>query len=150
VLFGCLDEDPPRLKLVELSSTNKLAYFDLATDVSEDGSQYGGRVLASIAGERCLSCMGMLDQKALRSATETEDQRVEDERIYGVRRAALEGGGPSVVSINGVVASLAVTECLVWITGMRPAVPFLTYHAERGIVTTSRDRPAAHCYFCGR
>jgi len=94
--------------------------------------------------------MQMLDQAALRAVTETEGQRAEDERIYGMRRAALGGGGPAVVSLNGVVASLAVTEFMVWITGMRTPNPLLVYHAERGIVAISRDGPAAHCYYCGR
>jgi len=57
VLFGCLDEDPPRLRLVELSSTNKLAYFDLATDVSEEaGSTAGGSLRQSTASDACPAC----------------------------------------------------------------------------------------------
>lgn len=150
VVFGCLDEDPPRLALVELTSPGHLPYFDLATDVSLDGTQYGGRVLVSLGGERCLFCMGMLDQRALRRATQTPDQRAEDDRIYGISRDALGAAGPSVVSLNGVVAALAVTEFMVWITGMRDPRRYLVYHAESGIVTRSQDPPAPHCPKCGR
>lgn len=150
VVFGALDDDPPRLALVELTSPSHLPYFDLATDVSTDGTQYGGRVLASIDGERCLFCMGMLDQRALRGATQTEEQKAEDDRIYGVNRETLGGAGPAVVSLNGVVASLGVTEYMAWVTDMRDPNRYLVYHGERGLVTRSQDRPAAHCPLCGR
>ncbi len=150
VIFGCLDEDPPRLTLVELSSQHRLPYLDLATDVSEDGKQYGGRTLVSIAGERCLSCMGMLDQRALRTANATPKQRAEEDRVYGIHRDALELAGPSVVSLNGVVASLAVTEYMVWITGMRGPQRYLVYKGEMGIVVRSLDKPAVVCAYCGR
>jgi molybdopterin-synthase adenylyltransferase len=150
VVFGCVDNDVARLTLVELTSAQRLPYFDLATDVSDDGAAFGGRLLVSLDGERCLFCMGMLDQRQLREATQTPEQRAADDRIYGVRRSALEGTGPSVVSINGALASLAVTEFMVWITGMRLPWRYLVYHGARGIVTASQDRRAAHCPYCGR
>ena len=56
----------------------------------------------------------------------------------------------TVVSLNGVVASLAVTEFMVWITGMRDPKRCLVYHAESGIVTRSQDPPAPQCPKCGR
>lgn len=150
VLFGCLDEDSPRLRLLELSSAVRRPYLDLATDVGADGRVYGGRVLVSIDGERCLFCMGLLDEDAIRRAAQTEEQRAEDDRIYGVRRGALGGAGPSVVSINGVVASVAATEFMVWATGMRDPRRYLVYRAERGIITLPSDQPLEHCPFCRR
>jgi hypothetical protein len=56
--------------------------------------------------------------------------------------------GPSVVTINGVVASLAMTEFMAAVTGLRPAVPVLTYHGNRGIVTRSSEPPVPDCYYC--
>ena len=44
------------------------------------------------------------------------EQRAVRDRIYGVKRGALGETGPMVVSINGVVASLAVTEFVVLLT----------------------------------
>src|SRR5438093_1196106 len=79
----------------------------------------GGRVVFAKDGERCLSCLGELDQHALARATMTAEQRVADDKIYGIERNALTDGGPSVVSVNGVVASLAVTEFMAWKTGLR-------------------------------
>jgi hypothetical protein len=75
-------------------------------------------------------------------------ERAADERIYGVKRELLGGAGPAVVSINGVVASLAVTEFLALVTGLRDPFGKLTYRADLGTVTRSNDKPAAGCYYC--
>jgi len=77
-----------------------------------------------------------------------EREREADERIYGVARGALRGPGPSVVSVNGVVASLAVTEFMVYVTGLRAPAAQLTYRADLGTVTKSLDRPTEGCYYC--
>jgi len=55
--------------------------------------------------------------------------------------------GPSVVSINGVVASLAVTEFMLHFTGKRMAQPFLNYMGNRGIVN-KRNKLDDDCYYC--
>jgi hypothetical protein len=76
------------------------------------------------------------------------EQREADPRFYGVDRDALAGAGPAVVSINGVVASLAVTEFMVFVTGLRDPVGQLTYRADMGVVRASLDRPSPDCYYC--
>lgn len=44
VVFGCLDEDSPRLRLTELCSMGAKPYFDLATDTTDpDSPTFGGR-----------------------------------------------------------------------------------------------------------
>lgn len=65
-------------------------------------------------------------------------------------RASLcfEHPGPSVVSMNGVVASLAVTEFMVGVTGLRRPAPHLTYRGDRAVVRASTDQPEADCYYC--
>jgi hypothetical protein len=52
------------------------------------------------------------------------------------------------VSINGVVASLAMTELMLHITGIRAAKPVLTYRGELGKVFMSTDPVAESCYYC--
>jgi hypothetical protein len=101
-------------------------------------------------GQRCLVCLDELDQHALARARMTEEQRQADDRIYGVDRRALGETGPSVVSINGVVASLGVTEFLMWITGLREPRGFLNYRADRGSVGARRDPERTYCDYCQR
>lgn len=147
LLFGCVDDDPARLELVRATSTRALPYIDLASDVTADG-EFGGRVVFSAEGERCLSCLGELDQHALARTQMSPEQRAADDSIYGVDRAALGGTGPSVVSVNGVVASLAVTEFLAWVTGLRPPRGYLNFRGDLGTVGSRKDPKRTFCHYC--
>lgn len=147
VLFGCLDDDAARLELVRHASIHAQPYVDLASDVAPTG-EFGGRILFAKDGQRCLSCAGELDQHALARAQMTEHQRAADDEIYGIDRAALGAGGPSVVSVNGVVASLAVTEFMVWRTGLREPVGHLNYRGDRATIGRRADPDRGYCYYC--
>ena len=147
VLFGCVDGDPARLELVRHASAHALPYIDLASDVMPDG-EFGGRIVFAKDGERCLSCLGELDQHALARAQMTPEQRAADDRIYGIEREALDDGGPSIVSVNGVVASLAVTEFMAWRTGLREPAGYLNYRGDRGTVGSRSDPEREFCGYC--
>lgn len=149
IVFACLDRDLHRVAVIERCVGNDVPFFDLATDVDDRaGLVYGGRVLFSGDRERCPFCMDLLDQEQLREDTMTAATREAHDRIYGIDRAALDGTGPSVVSINGVVASLAVTEFMVWRTGLRQPNGLLNYRADQGGVRVSRDAPREGCPYC--
>jgi molybdopterin/thiamine biosynthesis adenylyltransferase len=150
VVFGCLDRDIHRLELLEVITRHAKPCFDLATDVIGEGEDlaYGGRMVLC-DGTRCLVCLpDLLDQEAIARDRLSPDLRDADRRIYGVNRDDLAGTGPAVVSINGVVASLSVTEFMVLVTGLRQPAPQLTYRADVGTVRRSTDQPAADCYYC--
>jgi molybdopterin/thiamine biosynthesis adenylyltransferase len=144
VLFSCVDSDRIRLELTTACARHRTPFFDLASDTGRDW--YGGRVLFSGSGKRCGVCMDLFNQNALRE--ETEGQRRERAAIYGVDVDALADSGPAVISINGLVASLAVTEFLKWRTGLDDPIALATYRADLGVVRTSRDDPQADCYYC--
>ena len=95
----------------------------------------------------CLSCTDVLNQPAIRQAFSTEGQREEEARTYGVPQTGLVTG-PSVVSLNGILASVAVTEFMVETTGIRSALRSLEYNGMMGRLVLDRDPPAADCYFC--
>lgn len=150
VVFGCLDRDIHRLELLEKTSRYARPCLDMATDVigAEEDLVYGGRVVLC-DGKRCLVCLPeLLNQEAIALDRMNPDLREADRRIYGVDRADLAGTGPAVVSVNGVVASLAVTEFMVLVTGLRGPAGQLTYRADRGTVSRSNDQPAPDCYYC--
>jgi hypothetical protein len=150
-IFGCLDDDLSRVALIELCAQNRIPFFDLATDTGSDesGPWYGGRVLFSGEGERCPSCMDLLDQQAMAREAMNDEQRVVDERLYGLQRDLLGATGPAVVSLNGVVASLGVMEWMVWVAGLREPRPLLEYRGGAGVVFANADLPAEDCYYCG-
>jgi molybdopterin-synthase adenylyltransferase len=149
VVFGCLDRDVPRLQLTELCARYAKPLFDLASDVGGDDHDlwYGGRVVLC-DGTRCLSCLGLLDQQEMARDSMSPDQREAHDRIYGIARAALHNTGPMVVSINGAVASIAVTEFMVLVTGLREPFAHLNYLAHQQVIRRSIDPPEPGCYYC--
>lgn len=146
VVFGCVDNDGPRLVLLELCCSLRKPYIDVATDVPAPGC-FGGRMAFTGIGKGCLACREELDQAEVRRYFATPEQRIEDDKIYGIDRSALGTIGPSVVFLNGTLASLAVTEFATFITALRPPLPYLTYRGEMGIVTTTKA-PGSGCYYC--
>lgn len=147
-VFGCLDNDGPRLVLLELCCASRRPYIDVATDVPGPGA-FGGRMVFTGIGKGCLSCREELDQKEVWRFFASPQQRAEDDKIYGIDRAALGMSGPSVVFLNGVVASLAVTEFVAFVTGLRQPIPQLNYRGEMGIVTTPKFSSSG-CYYCNQ
>ncbi|MFQ5803613.1 MAG: ThiF family adenylyltransferase [Candidatus Methylomirabilales bacterium] len=154
-LFGCVDREGVRLILNELCAAYGRPYFDVASEiVPEDGLAYGGRVFAIWDGNGCLVCSGVLDLAEAQQDLSRPEGRRDLEPIYGVDRTLLGDPGPSVVSINGVVASLAVTEFMVAVTGIRPPQRLLNYyghlvpHRGERPVTVSVDEPWPDCYYC--
>ena len=148
--FGCVDDDRVRLELITFCGRNRIPYFDLATDTGGDDRDrwYGGRVLFSDVGQRCPACMDLLDQVSLRRSAMSGEELEVERRIYGVRADDLGASGPSVVGLNGVVASLAVMEWMVWATGLRLPNALLEYRGQAGGVFVSRDDPQPGCYYC--
>jgi hypothetical protein len=91
-----------------------------------------------------------LDPEELARGGLDEAQRAARDRIYGVRVAALGARGASVVSLNGVVASLGLTELMVAVTGLREPAMVLRYRGDLARITRVRDEPTRPCPYCGR
>ncbi len=148
-VFGCLDSEGARLVLTELCAAYAKPYIDLASDVIPgQPPTYGGQVCVAWDGQGCLVCDGLLDVGEAQAELAGIGDRKNREALYGVERAALGRSGPSVVSINGVVASLGVTEFVVGVTGLRAPQRVLTYRGQFGRVATTTDAPAPNCYYC--
>ncbi|MDQ4143151.1 MAG: ThiF family adenylyltransferase [Actinomycetota bacterium] len=150
LVFGCLDKESPRLVLTDHCSRYGLPYFDLATDTGgAEEDWYGGRVVSCI-GDSCLSCLDLLDQRQIRLEQMTDEERQAEERLYGLEGRVLGASGPAIVSVNGVVASMAVTEFMAYVTGIRTPARQLTYRGDLPRVTSSRDAPRDGCPYCSR
>lgn len=150
-VFGCVDNDSSRFVLNELCAAYCLPYFDLASDIiPESPLSYGGRVTVAWDGNGCLYCSDILDMKEVQIELDNPDVIRERDAIYGLKRSLLAETGPSVVSINGVIASVAVTEFAVSITGIRKPRRNITYHGHLGKATDGIDEPYADCYYCKR
>ena len=149
IVFGCLDRDLPRLQLTALCAVYTRTLFDLASDVGSGNGDiwYGGRVLLC-DGTRCVVCLNLLDQQEMARDSMSPDQREKHDRIYGIPRTELGDTGPMIVSVNGAVSSIAVTEFIALITGLRPPLAHLKYFADRQVIRRSIDPPEPGCYYC--
>jgi len=145
-VFGCVDNDGSRFVLNELCMAYGLQYFDLASD-TPDG-KYGGRVCVSWDGSGCVYCLLSLDALDVAAFLATGEDMARQEAIYGVRKELIDETGPSVISINGVIASLAVTEFMAAVTGMRSPVRLITYYGHESVVRKSKDLPNPDCPYC--
>lgn len=150
VIFGCLDDDGPRFILNEFALAYDKELFDLASDTDNEGMLiYGGR-MAYVANDEpgCLVCMDILDMNAVAKFLSSEDGRRDREDLYGVDKSQLEEAGPSVVSLNGIIASLAVMEYMLQVTGIRKTKRKLEYRGNMGIVAVKSEIHADDCHFC--
>jgi molybdopterin-synthase adenylyltransferase len=149
-VFGCLDSEGARLVLTELCAAYSKPYFDLATDIpAGERLRYGGRVcVAGGIGTGCLVCLDELDLAEAQSELGGPEFGQIRKQIYGMNRDLMAEKGPSVVSINGVVASLAVTEFAVAVSGIRSPCVLLKYYAHQGKVVVNNDAPHPDCYYC--
>jgi molybdopterin/thiamine biosynthesis adenylyltransferase len=153
VIFGCMDRDGARLLLTEYACAYDRPYFDLATDTDKDGERviFGGRLMVRTTGKACPYCLDLLDPEAVRNDLSSPERRDEEDAMYGVSRDTLGDRGPSVVSLNGILASLAVTEFMVFVTGVaRAPKQLLRYDGVRGIVNEPKDPPRLGCPYCAQ
>ena len=115
VVVGCLDNLHARADLQELSWRFLIPYVDVGVNIraiddpEPEGPRVsiGGNVLTLIPGGFCMWCSGYLSKEKL------------DAELAGPNRNYFENrdGEAQVVSLNGLVASQAVTEVLQLLTG---------------------------------
>lgn len=148
-VFGCLDHDGPRYVLNELCAAYGKPYIDLASDVLS-ADAYGGRVCVADGRNGCLVCRELIDLADVGRWLESPaDQKVRD-KLYGVDRALLDGRGPSVSPLNGVIASLGAMEFMVGVTGKRQTRGHLNYRGHVGVVSDGTNLSRlSYCPFCG-
>jgi molybdopterin/thiamine biosynthesis adenylyltransferase len=149
IVIGCLDNDGARSILNELCIAYGLTYFDLASEVFEDGT-FGGRIAIVKDGSGCLHCMGDgLDQTEVRRYLANEDQLENEAKVYGVDKNNLStGSGPSVVDLNGIVASLGVQEFKLLITDPQNCSRYLNYRGHLKTISKVAVNQHNNCYCC--
>ncbi|MGQ0791475.1 MAG: ThiF family adenylyltransferase [Nitrosopumilaceae archaeon] len=128
VIFGCIDNDAPRLILNELSFAYLINYIDCGTGIIVDKLKIesaGGQIIFIHPDGPCMSCSNSIDLKEVTENLLTEQEIENQKRVGYVEGAAVHN--PSVVSLNGVIASLAVTEFIKLVTGYVSPKPYTVY-----------------------
>lgn len=148
VIFGCVDNDGSRLVLTELTAAYNKTLIDSGAEIinNPEFQEFGGRVIVARPGEFCLLCAGQIDLEVARQELESKEEKAYREILgYGLGKKMPD---PSVISLNGIIAGLAVTEFLMLVTGLRPPSRKVTYKGMRGVFRESVDTKRDDCVVC--
>ncbi len=150
VIFGCVDNDSARMILTDLAAAYEKVLIDCATEIEADGNRianFGGRVVVARPGDFCLWCANQIDAKIAKQELENDKEKsFRKDHGYGLGNAVI---APAVISLNMIIASLAITEFLMLVTGIREPERMLTYKGMvRGKVVPSNDLKKADCLVC--
>jgi molybdopterin/thiamine biosynthesis adenylyltransferase len=148
VIIGCTDNHWSRMVLNALAYQHYVPVLDLGVELQAGGA-LGGRVTWLYPDSACLWCLGILNGDRIRIEQLPEATRraeLAEGYIQGINEPA-----PAVVSINGVIASLAVTELLARFTGFAGTsarADLLLYRLSDGVVRRTCPPPTAGCSIC--
>jgi molybdopterin/thiamine biosynthesis adenylyltransferase len=144
ILFCCTDNLRSRALLNRLAFQYFVPLIDMGIDIQPDDEgqvrKIGGRVMVVLPDGPCLSCLSVLNSEILT----TEEAGHHHTYVRGVQ-------APAVISLNGVVTSLAVTEFLKLVHGLRAEDEprrYQMYDAMEGWVRTYLMQPTGTCPLC--
>jgi len=144
VIFCCTDNLSSRLVLNRIAFQYLIPLIDIGIDIQSSGSgdirSAAGRVMLILPDGPCLACMGILTPEAL--------QQESDQSGY---ISGEEIADPSVISLNGVVTSLAVTEFIDLLTGFekrREPLTYQVYNILEGVVWREKMISTYPCSVC--
>ena len=146
---GCVDTDSGRLILNELAVTHAIPYIDCGAGIVAPGGSIqaaGGQVIVWMLGRPCLLCCGEIDRAIAAEELESPEQRAFRRREGYV--AGADVPEPAVMSLNGTIGSLAVTEFLALVTGFRPANHYTCYDMVEQRVGPRKVTRDARCFTC--
>ncbi len=146
VLFCCTDNLRSRALLNRLSFQHLIPLIDMGIDIQADAEskvrKIGGRVTVVLPDGPCLACLGVLSSEILTAkAAGLHHAYITSEQVQA----------PAVISLNGVVASLAVTEFLKLVHGLCAEGELRRYQmldALEGWVRTYLMQPVNECHLC--
>jgi molybdopterin/thiamine biosynthesis adenylyltransferase len=149
-IFGGVDTQSPRVLLNSISIQHMIPYFDCGTGiqaaVDHSIEHAGGQVRTVIPGLGCLKCI-----KGINLDTAKMEQLPEEQRQAVIERGYIAGEdehAPSVAPLNGVIANLAVTEFMGFVTGCKPLSRYVFYDLLRSTTVPVEFPKNPDCFSC--
>lgn len=145
-LFCCTDSFGSRAVINQLAYQYLVPCIDMGVSVTTSAGQVShitGRVQMLAPGLACLACNNMLDADAVRHDLMTDAERQADPYFLGEGEPQ-----PAVMSINGTVASLAVTMFLGAVAGVPASARYQNYNGVAGTVRAVAATPDPICVVC--
>lgn len=141
VIVGCLDNWSTRDVLNRIAGEFHVPYIDIGAIVVSGSDRstvrIGGQVTLVASDGACLRCMGLITDE--RIADGIKHQQYEDATI-----------DPQVVSINGTLASEAVSLILLLCAGSDGLSRYRTYRFPPGKLSVVNTSKRENCQDCGR
>ena len=106
-------------------------------------SHVAGRTQMLAPGLGCLLCGNLLNPEAVRVDLLTDFERQRDQYVIGLQEPA-----PAVISLNGTMASLAVTMFLSAVVGIPSSARLLNYDAISGTLRPAMIGRHPSCIVC--
>jgi proteasome lid subunit RPN8/RPN11 len=147
-IFGCTDSHGSRAVLQQVAYQYVIPCIDMGTTIAVTGgaiTHIYGRVQLLAPGLACFTCGGLLDTNEVRRDMMTSFERKADPYFLGAHEPA-----PAVMSLNGTVASLAVTMFLSVVTGLPSSARHILYNASASVLRTIGPQLVPNCYCCSR
>jgi molybdopterin-synthase adenylyltransferase len=144
-IFVCTDSHGSRAVLNQLSYQFYLPLIDMGVriDRRDEELRITGRIQMLGPGLSCLVCSNLLDPGTVRRDLMTDFERQTDPYIVGSPEPQ-----PAVISINGTVASFAVSMFLSAVTGLPLKSRYQIYRGEVGTVRAIANSPVPSCVVC--
>lgn len=147
VIFSCTDTHASRHLLNQLAYQYLVPVIDMgvAITVTRERVQFSGHTKMLAPRLPCLWCTNNLDPAQVRQELMTDEQRAADPYVQGGPGVAQ----PAVISLNGVVSSMAITMFLSAFAGVPSAPRYVTYDGNRARVNPLEAQRNPECVFCG-
>ncbi len=153
VIIGSVNNDAARLLLTDYASRKHIPYMDIASEIHPSEGIVGGHTYLSY-GTGCLLCSGQIDQDEVRRYNASESELEFDKLVYGVNSKLLKDSGPSVVSLNGIMASIGCFEIMLLLTQMSKPIPSIIFQRRENFgcwtISNSQTSNNENCYYCNR
>jgi molybdopterin-synthase adenylyltransferase len=148
VIFGCTDSHGSRAVLQQIAYQYLIPCIDMGSTITAQEQRVTGifgRVQLLSPGYGCFTCGGLLNSEEVRRDMMNAAERRLDPYISGAHEPA-----PAVISINGTIASLAITMFLSFVTGIPTRGRHLLYNAISATLRAVRTPAQDNCYICSR
>lgn len=145
-IFLCTDSHASRAVVGQLAYQYLVPVIDMGVSITAKAGEVShvtGRVQLLAPGQPCLACLNVLDPAQVRRELMTHEQRQADPYFDGAHVPH-----PSVISLNGTAASLAVTMFLGVATDAPLEARFLRYDGVKGVVRLNSGACVEGCVVC--
>jgi molybdopterin/thiamine biosynthesis adenylyltransferase len=147
-IFCCTDSHGSRHVLNQIAYQFMKPVIDVGVTIDardKHAARVSGRVQLLAPGMPCLTCQNLLDPEQVRRDLLSDEERAKDPYILGTHEPQ-----PAVISLNGTMASMAVTMMLATVASFPSGPRHQVFLGDRGVVRAVDSRSEENCVVCSK